>query len=91
VIVARTEEDLKQLRLLASRPGQERSGQVRYAAAMYFHGRDMMGDGELEAYRICSPLDHESPVALLRSRGHDKAADIWLALSEKLAKEECHR
>ena len=45
------------------------SGRTRYAAAMYFFGRGMIGHEALEVYRICSPLDREDPHMLLATGG----------------------
>jgi hypothetical protein len=44
-------QDLKQYRLLNSRSADADGGQVRYAAAMYFFNRGMIGDKALEIYR----------------------------------------
>ena len=56
--------------------GEEWSGRTRYAAAMYFYRKDEMGPEALEVYRICSRLDHEDPLAIMRDRG---VGGGWLA------------
>jgi hypothetical protein len=52
--------------------GQEWSGRTRYAAAMYFNRRREMDAETLEIYRICSRLDWEDPLAILRSHSIGK-------------------
>ena len=52
--------------LIALPPGQEWSGRARYAAAMFFYGRSEMSAEVLEVYRICSRLDSEDPISVLR-------------------------
>ncbi|GEM_PF-1241399 len=59
--------------------GEEWSGRARYAAAMYFHKRGDMGHEALEVYRLCSRLDYQDPLAIMRDRGVGKR---WL---ERLA------
>ena len=46
--------------------GEEWSGRARYAAAMFFYLRGEMSADTLEVYRICSRLDAEDPLAILR-------------------------
>ena len=55
--------------------GEPWSGRTRYAAAMYFHKRGEMSADTLEVYRICSRLDAEDPLPLVRDRGGGKE---WL-------------
>ncbi|MFE0016867.1 hypothetical protein ACFWXH_18605 [Mesorhizobium sp. NPDC059054] len=55
--------------------GQLWSGRARYAAAMYFYKRGEMNAETLEVYRICSRLDAEDPLPIIRDRGVGKA---WL-------------
>ena len=52
--------------------GEPWSGRTRYAAAMYFHKRGEMSADTLEGYRICSRLDAEDPLPLVRDRGGGK-------------------
>ena len=47
--------------------GDPWSGRTRYAAAMYFYHAGEMDDATLEIYRICSRIDHENPLDVLRS------------------------
>lgn len=56
--------------------GERGSGCVRYAAAMYFNRRGMIGEETLEAYRICAPDDDKDPAALIDAdwRGGEIAA-----------------
>lgn len=49
--------------------GQEWSGRARYAAAMYFYRRGEMNAETLEVYRLCSRLDSEDPLKIVRDRG----------------------
>ena len=55
--------------------GQGWSGRTRYAAAMFFYKRGDMNAETLEVYRICSRLDAENPLAIIRERGVGKE---WL-------------
>lgn len=64
-----TDEDERQYAMLTSPPGPPFSGRVRYAAAMYFYMRRMIGDDVLEVYRICSGLDREEPRISVERRG----------------------
>jgi hypothetical protein len=68
-----TAEDRLQYDLLLTAIGAPGSGRTRYAAAMYFHQRGMIGDQALEAYRICCKQDDEDPVAVLcrMDRAHE--------------------
>ena len=56
--------------------GEPWSGRTRYAAAMFFYKRGEMNAETLEVYRICSRLDREDPLPIIRDRGVGKA---WLA------------
>jgi hypothetical protein len=49
--------------------GEEWSGRSRYAAAMYFYQQGEMSAETLEVYRICSRLDGQDPLSILRERG----------------------
>lgn len=55
--------------------GEPWSGRARYAAAMFFYRRGEMDAETLEVYRICSRLDHQDPLPLIRDRGVDAG---WL-------------
>ena len=44
------------------------SGRHRYAAAMTLFQAGLISEAALEVYRICSPLDGQDPVSLLRER-----------------------
>lgn len=69
----------EQWRLINTPLGEEWSGRTRYAAAMYFHKRGDMDAEALEVYRICSRLDGEDPLPIIRDRGVGKA---WLSKME---------
>jgi hypothetical protein len=55
--------------------GEEWSGRTRYAAAMFFHKRGDMNAETLEVYRLCSRLDREDPLPIIKVRGVGRA---WL-------------
>ncbi|MBL8580678.1 MAG: hypothetical protein JNL61_00440 [Rhizobiaceae bacterium] len=59
--------------------GEHWSGRTRYAAAMYFYKRGEMSAETLEVYRICSRLDSENPLPIIRDRGVGKD---WLKRME---------
>ena len=52
--------------------GENWSGRARYAAAMFFYKRGDMNAETLEVYRICSRLDAEDPLTIIRDRGIGK-------------------
>jgi hypothetical protein len=52
--------------------GENWSGRARYAAAMFFYKRGDMSAETLEVYRICSRLDAENPLPIIRDRGTGK-------------------
>lgn len=60
--------------------GENWSGRTRYAAAMYFYKRGEMSAEVLEVYRLCSRLDSEDPLPVIRDRGVGAA---WVARVEK--------
>lgn len=60
------EETRRNWQIVAMPPGAEWSGRARYAAAMYLYQRGEMAADVLEVYRICSRLDAEDPVSVLR-------------------------
>lgn len=55
--------------------GEEWSGRARYAAAMYFYKLGDMTAEALEVYRLCSRLDNQDPLSIIRDRGVGKE---WL-------------
>lgn len=60
-------EDLQAAwRLINTSAGEEWSGRTRYAAAMVFYQAGEMTAETLEVYRICSRLDDENPLDVLR-------------------------
>lgn len=59
-------EDLRHWALIRSPVGGAWSGRARYAAAMYFYQCGAMDAATLEVYRICSRLDGEDPVDVMR-------------------------
>ena len=79
-----TEEDARQRNDLDAVPGEPGSGFVRYAAAMYFHRRGMIGDETLEVYRVCAKFDCEDPLQMLLKLG--LADDVGVVqMKEKLS------
>ncbi|HEV2506352.1 MAG TPA: hypothetical protein VGV39_24980 [Mesorhizobium sp.] len=68
-------EAAEQWTLVNTPLGQPWSGRARYAAAMYFYKHGEMNAETLEVYRICSRLDAEDPLPIIRDRGVGKA---WL-------------
>jgi hypothetical protein len=55
--------------------GEPWSGRTRYAAAMYFYRKGVLGAEALEVYRLCSRLDAQDPLSIIRQRGAGKG---WL-------------
>ena len=66
--------------MIRTPPGAEWSGRARYAAAMHFNQRGLMDAETLEIYRICSRLDEEDPLTVMR-RWHVGAA--WICRMEQ--------
>ncbi len=62
-------EVTEQWRLINTPLGEDWSGRTRYAAAMFFYKRGELSAEVLEVYRICSRLDRDDPLAVMRSRG----------------------
>ena len=60
------EETRQNWALIRTPPGTEWSGRTRYAAAMFFFQNGEMSAEVLEVYRICSRLDGEDPLDVLR-------------------------
>ncbi|MEQ1952168.1 hypothetical protein [Mesorhizobium sp. CN2-181] len=74
------EEVAEQWELVNTPLGEHWSGRTRYAAAMYFHKHGDMNADTLEVYRLCSRLDNEDPLPIIRQRGVGKA---WLERMER--------
>ncbi len=68
-------ETAEQWALVNTPLGEEWSGRTRYAAAMYFYKRGEMSAEALEVYRLCSRLDSEDPLPIIRER---LVGDTWL-------------
>lgn len=68
-ILSRDAEAAEQWALVNTPLGEPWSGRARYAAAMYFYRRGEMDADTLEVYRICSRLDHQDPLPIIRDRG----------------------
>ncbi|MEW9806038.1 hypothetical protein [Mesorhizobium marinum] len=62
-------EDREQWELVNAPLGEAWSGRARYAAAMYFYKRGDLSAEVLEVYRLCSRLDSQDPLAIVRDRG----------------------
>jgi hypothetical protein len=69
------DETAEQWALVNTPLGEPWSGRTRYAAAMFFYKRGLMDPPTLEVYRICSRLDHQDPLSIIRERGAGKE---WL-------------
>lgn len=69
------DEHAEQWALVNTPLGEAWSGRARYAAAMYFHKRGDLTAEALEVYRLCSRLDSEDPLSIIRDRNADAA---WL-------------
>ncbi|MGO4833430.1 hypothetical protein AB4144_14265, partial [Rhizobiaceae sp. 2RAB30] len=65
-------ETAEQWALVNTPLGEPWSGRARYAAAMFFHKKGEMDAETLEVYRICSRLDREDPLSIIRDRGVGK-------------------
>ena len=72
-------EDAENWNLVRTPLGEAWSGRTRYAAAMYFYKKGEMNADTLEVYRLCSRLDHQDPLSIIRDRGVGKA---WLERME---------
>ncbi|MEX0406322.1 hypothetical protein ABGN05_11655 [Aquibium sp. LZ166] len=72
-------EDAENWNLVRTPLGEAWSGRTRYAAAMYFYKKGEMNADTLEVYRLCSRLDHQDPLSIIRDRGVGKA---WLEKME---------
>ena len=65
-------EPNEQWELVNTPLGEAWSGRTRYAAAMYFYKRGELPPEALEVYRLCSRLDGEDPLSIMRDRGVGK-------------------
>ncbi|MBX3583465.1 MAG: hypothetical protein KF810_16385 [Rhizobiaceae bacterium] len=65
-------EALEQWTLINTPLGETWSGRTRYAAAMFFYKRGELPAEVLEVYRLCSRLDNEDPLPIIRDRGVGK-------------------
>lgn len=81
----RAAEDAENWALVDTPLGEAWSGRTRYAAAMHFYRRGVMNAETLEVYRLCSRLDHQDPLPLLRER---RVGKTWI---ERLAAERAKR
>lgn len=70
-------DDAENWALVDTPLGEAWSGRARYAAAMHFYRRGVMNAETLEVYRLCSRLDDQDPLPLLRERGVGRD---WIAL-----------
>ncbi len=68
---ASSAEDALHWRLIGTPLGEEWSGRTRYAAAMHLYRTGEMSAEVLEVYRMCSRLDHEDPLPIIRDRSMD--------------------
>ena len=70
------DDEVRENWMLVNTPlGEEWSGRTRYAAAMFFHKRGDLTAEALEVYRLCSRLDHQDPLSIIRDRAADRK---WL-------------
>ena len=65
-------EIAENLELVKTPLGEPWSGRTRYAAAMYFYKQGELPPEALEVYRLCSRLDGEDPLSIMRDRGVGK-------------------
>ena len=76
-----SEAEIRENWTLVNTPlGEEWSGRTRYAAAMFFYKRGEMSAEALEVYRLCSRLDHQDPLSIIRDRGVGRE---WLSRVEQ--------
>ena len=66
------DEAQEQWELVNTPLGEAWSGRTRYAAAMYFYKRGELPAEVLEVYRLCSRLDRQDPLSIIRDRGVGK-------------------
>ena len=73
MILLQNPEDHEQYNLLTSTSVAVDGGQIRYAAAMYFYNRGMIGDKVLEIYRSHAKNPAADPrKALIAAKCHDQ-------------------
>ncbi|MEO7565288.1 MAG: hypothetical protein ABIS49_01450 [Aestuariivirga sp.] len=73
MIALQNPEDHEQYRLLTSASVAADGGQIRYAAAMYFYNRGMIGEKVLEIYRAHAKNPAADPLkALAAAKYHDQ-------------------
>ncbi|RST84605.1 hypothetical protein EJC49_20015 [Aquibium carbonis] len=75
----RDAEDAENWALVTMPLGEPWSGRARYAAAMHFYRQGIMNAETLEVYRLCSRLDDQDPLPLLRER---RVGRDWIARVE---------
>ena len=79
--MADSEAEIRENWTLVNTPlGEDWSGRTRYAAAMFFYKRGEMSAEALEVYRLCSRLDRQDPLSILRDRGVGRE---WLSRVEQ--------
>ncbi len=76
-------ETAEQWALVNTPLGEEWSGRARYAAAMFFYKRGEMDAETLEVYRICSRLDRQDPLPIVRDRGVGKDWLLRMGFAEE--------
>lgn len=74
------EEAARNWALVRTPLGEPWSGRARYGAAVFLYNRGEMEPEVLEVYRICSRLDSEDPLPIIRDRGIGRD---WLNKIEK--------
>lgn len=63
------DETARNWALIRTPLGEPWSGRTRYGAAVYLYNLGEMEPEVLEIYRICSRLDDEDPIAIIRGSG----------------------
>tara|TARA_B100001057_G_C22759316_1_gene915090 strand:+ start:810 stop:1022 length:213 start_codon:yes stop_codon:yes gene_type:complete len=63
----KTKDDFVQYEFLNTPININKSGYIRYGAAMYFFNKGLISEETLEVYRICCKFDHYNPKDLLKS------------------------
>ena len=63
----KTKDDFVQYKFLNTPININKSGYIRYGAAMYFFNKGLISEETLEVYRICCKFDHYNPRDLLKS------------------------
>jgi len=78
-------EDAENWALVDTPLGEPWSGRARYAAAMHFYRKGLMNAETLEVYRLCSRIDHQDPLPMLRERRVGKAWILRLEAERRTA------